>query len=213
MNVLGLIQLVDAPSAGDGYPFCFGIERRAACGALSRPTDVLNLAQRLLALFIGPCDGIAAGCAFRAARSSEFQSLGELCRTLSTASPPAMRLASLHTGRRLWELSRRWDWTRAVHHQFDPMADAVDLHHAVAFGSLVSETTANPVRAVAACLLQAARGIINTAVAAAGFDDAIGRQLLCDVQPAITDIARQYADCSPRDIAALGAEAEICNGF
>ncbi|NNM86016.1 MAG: hypothetical protein HKL96_09720 [Phycisphaerales bacterium] len=213
MNVLGLVQLVDAPSAGGGYPFCFGIERRAACGDLSRPSDVLNLVQRLLKLFIGPCDGIAAGCAFRAARSSEFQGLGELCQKLSAASPPAMSLASLHMGRRLWELSRRWDWSHPVHDQLDPMAACVDLHHAVAFGSLVSETTANPVRAVAACLLQAARGIINTAVAAASFDDSIGRQLLWEVQPAISDIARQYAECSPHDIATLATDTELSNGF
>ena len=51
--------------------------------------------------------------------------------------------------RALWGMSRTWEWASGIHQQVDPIANETDLHHAVAFGALVSEATNNQVRAIA----------------------------------------------------------------
>jgi urease accessory protein UreF len=114
-----------------------------------------------------------------------------------------MRMASLHMGQRLWGISRDWDWAAGIHQQLDGIAGKTELHHAVAFGTLVSETTSSQIRAIATYLFNAARGIILSAINAIPLDELTGQQVLASVQPAITQLAAACADKSPADILVL----------
>jgi urease accessory protein len=206
MNVLGLVQLTQAAQPAGGYGYSFGIEQMAKAGRLTSPDQLTTLVKGVLLASIGPADGIASGIAFSAARSGDFDQLPEVCADMSSDSVPvSMRLASLQMGQRLWGLSRGWDWASGVHQQFDDLATRTDLHHAVAFGTLVSETTSSQIRAIATYLLNTARGIILAAVRAIPLDEVTGQRVLSSVQPTISDLAAACADKSPGDIVALGA--------
>jgi urease accessory protein len=205
MNVLGLVQLTQTAQPAGGYSYSFGIEELARAGRITSPDQLGALVRGVLLTSIGPADGVASGIAFRAARSGAYDRLPELCSIMSSDRVPVpMRLASLQMGQRLWGLSRGWDWATGVHQQFDEMATHTDLHHAVAFGTLVSETTSSQVRAIATYLLNTARSIILAAVRAIPLDEVIGQRVLSSVQPTITDLAAACADKSPDDIVALG---------
>ena len=90
-----------------------------------------------------------------------------------------------------------------MHGQVDSLALPTDLHHAMAFGALVSETTAQEVRAIAMCLFSAAKAIIRAAVTAIPLDEAVILKLLSRLQPEIADMAYHYAACRPETIHAL----------
>jgi urease accessory protein UreF len=208
VNVHGLVQLSSLHDTSYGYSF--GIEKMARNGRLSNPDQLALLVKGVLLASIGPADGVASGVAFRAARTGDFEQLPELCSVMSSDRVPAtLRLASLHMGQRLWGLSRAWDWAAAIHQQLDPLAQKTDLHHAVAFGALVSETTSNQVRAIATYLFNIARGIVTAAVHAASeappprLDEAAGQRVLSDMQPTITQLAAACADRQPTDILAI----------
>lgn len=204
MNVLGLVQLTQAAQPAGGYSYSFGIEQMARTGRLTSPDQLATLVKGVLLASIGPADGVASGIAFRAARAGAFDRLPPVCSVLSSNRVPVpMRLASLQMGQRLWGLSRTWDWASGVHQQFDELASHTDLHHAVAFGALVSETTTSQVRAIATYLLNTARSIILAAVHAIPLDEVVGQRVLSSVQPTITDLAAACADKSPDDIVAL----------
>ncbi len=104
-------------------------------------------------------------------------------------------------GRRLWGISRGWDWASGVHQQFDGVAEKIELHHAVAFGALVSETTSSQVRGIATYLFQIARNIVLAAVRAIPLDEITGQRLLSEMQPPIAQLAASCADRSTDDIA------------
>jgi urease accessory protein UreF len=117
--------------------------------------------------------------------------------------PPDMRLASLQMGQRLWIMSRAWDWAASVHEQLDGLTQRNDLHHAVAFGLLVSETTSSQVRAIATYLYNAARNIVQAAVRLIPLDEATGMRVLSDVQERIAQLAARCADKEAADIGAV----------
>jgi urease accessory protein UreF len=112
-----------------------------------------------------------------------------------------MQLASLQMGQRLWVMSRGWDWAGGVHQQLDGMAQRNDLHHAVAFGLLVSETTSSQVRAIATYLYNTAKNIVLAAVHAIPLEESAGLQVLSGVQGRIAELAAQCADKQTVDIA------------
>ncbi len=201
MNLLGLVQLVDTSGAGVGYQDCLSIEMLARRGLLCTGQQVLNLVESALRAVIGPTQGIAAGIAFRAARLGDPALVPAVSQVLSSNQlPESLRLASLQMGTRLWEISRRWNWTQPVHEQFDPVMPQAGVHGGVAFGTLVSETTAHEVRAVAACLLQAAQGIIQAAVWAIPLEDSMNHRLLAQAQPMISRLAADFAQHTLPDI-------------
>jgi urease accessory protein len=201
---MGLVQLTQSAQPAGGYGYTFGIEQMARAGRLTSPDQLTSLVNGVLVASIGPADGVASGIAFRAARRGDFDRLPEVCAAMSSDRlPVSMRLASLQMGQRLWGLSRSWDWATGVHQQFDDLARRTDLHHAVAFGTLVSETTSSQVRAIATYLLNTARSIILAAVRAIPLDEATGQRVLSSVQPTITSLAGACADKSPEDIAAI----------
>ncbi len=201
MNLLGLVQLVDTMGPGTGYQDCLSIEALARQGLLRTGQQVLNLVDASLQALIGPTQGIAAGIAFRAARLGDPALVPAVSQVLSGDQfPQSFRFASLQMGTRLWEISRRWNWTQPVHEQFDPLMPQAGVHEGVAFGALVSETTAHEVRAVAACLLQAARGIIEAAVRAIPLEEAMNHRLLAQAQPLISRMAADFAQHNLPDI-------------
>ena len=214
MNVLGLVQLTQAAQPAGGYAYSFGVEQLAASGHLKTPDQVSSLVQQLLLTAIAPADGIASGIAFRAARHGNIDQLPDLCNLLSSNRlPTPMRLASLQMGQRLWGLSRTWDWASPVHQQFDDLATRTDLHHAVAFGTLVSETTSSQLRAIATCLLNTAKSIIMTAIRAIPLDEATGEKILSALHPTIAQLATTCADKSPTDIPPLNTHPDDTDPF
>jgi urease accessory protein len=205
VNLFGLVQLCQAAPPAGGYGHSFGIEQLARAGRLTSPDQLASLVKGVLLSSIGPADGVATGVAFRAARAGAFDRLPPLCAVLSSDRVPTpMRLASVQMGQRLWGLSRGWEWACGIHQQLDELADATDLHHAVAFGALVSETTTSQVRAIATCLLNTARGMVMAAVRAIPLDEVVGQRVLSDVQPTITELAAACADKDADAIVALG---------
>ncbi len=148
---------------------------------------------------LGPTEGIAAGIAFRAARSGSLEILPQVGLALDQM-PAAARRASVQTGEYLWGLSRRWPWTVPIHQQVDPLTPRTDLHHAIAFGTLASETTSSQLRAIATCLFNTARNIIMAACHAIPLPESEGQRVLAGIQPAITTLATQYADRSAAEI-------------
>ena len=207
MNVLGLVQLCAAAQPAGGYSYSFGIEQMVRAGRLRSPEQLAALVRQVLVAAIGPADGVASGIAFRAARHGAFEALPEVCSAMSSHRVPVeMRLASLQMGQRLWGLSRGWQWASGVHEQLDPLAQRSELHHAVAFGALVSETTSSQIRAIASYLLNTARSLILAAVHAIPLDEMTGQRVLSSVQPTITELASACVDKEAEDIAAFGGE-------
>lgn len=201
MNVFGLVQLCDSAQPVGGYSHSFGIEQMARQGRLRSAEDLLRVVRSLLLAAIAPADGIASGIAFRAARKGNLADIPAVCAAMSSERLPVeMRLASLQMGSRLWSVSRTWPWAEPVHQQLDDLALRTDLHHAVAFGALVSETTSSQIRAIATYLFNTAKGIILAAVDAIPLDESLGQHVLSDVQPIIAELAAACADKGPGDI-------------
>jgi urease accessory protein len=200
-----MVQLCEVAQAGGGYGYSFGIEELARRGRLRSPEQLTTMIRGVLLASVGPADGVASGIVFRAARQGSFEELADVSAAMSSDRVPVgMRLASLQMGERLWGLSRDWDWARGIHQELDGLAGESRMHHAVAFGALVSETTSSQVRAIATYLLNVARGMILTAVRMIPLDEITGQRILASVQPTITELAAACADKQPEDIAALG---------
>jgi urease accessory protein len=205
MNLLGLVQLCESAPPG-GYSYSLGIEQMARAGTLTSADQLVNLVKGVLHASIGPADGVASGIAFRAARQGNFDRLPAVCAAMSSDRVPmSMRLASLQMGQHLWGISRGWDWASGLHQQLDGLAAGADMHHAVAFGTLVSETTSSQLRAIATYLFNTARSIVLAAVRTIPLDETTGQRVLSSVQPAITELAAACVDKEPTDILALAA--------
>jgi urease accessory protein UreF len=197
LNVLGLVQLCQSTGPGS---YTFGIERLTRGRPIS-PEELTELIKALLLHDVAPTDGVASGIAFRAARHGEYEQLPSICDALNTSHlPDPVRLESIQTGQRLWGISRSWDWATSVHDQLDPLAERTHLHHAVAFGALVSETTSSEARAIATYLFSTARGIVLTAIRAIPLDEAAGQRVLSEVQSAIAEMAGRFVERRPTDI-------------
>ncbi len=204
MNLLGFVQLAEAIPPFGGYSYCFGIETMAQRHELSTAQQLQTLLKVVLHAAIGPADGVASGISFRGARAGDLSEIPDVCHVMSSDRLPLeMRLASLQMGRRLWEKSRQWEWAQCVHEQLDPLASKNDLHHAVAFGALISEATSSEVRAIAAYLFNIAKSMLTAAVQTIPLDEATGQRLLSEVQPTIAELATQCAAKHARDIVAL----------
>jgi urease accessory protein len=201
MNVLGLVQLCGTAGPLDGYREFLELERSARSGALRSSDDLREFVGTALRAGIGPADGVASGIAFRAARQGSIEALPAVCAALSSERIPAeKRWASVQMGHRLWTQSRAWPWTEAVHQQLDELALRNDLHHAVAFGALVSETTSSQIRAIATYLFNMAKTLVTAGVRLIPLDEAAGQQVLSSVQGEIAALAAGYADKEPEDI-------------
>ncbi len=203
MNLAGMLQLVAPSTAESGYATYF---TRLESDWITSPHSLDMVRGGMTAILknvIGPSEGIAAGIAFRAARAGDIAPFRELMQLLSTKKLPTdLCAASLRTGTALWEQSRRWEWTSAVHAQLDPLTLPA-VHHAAAFGALVSETTANEIRAVATYLYRAAQLLIRDAATGLQLDDTNVQHLLCDCQEQITVLAQRFTGCTPADIATI----------
>jgi urease accessory protein UreF len=202
------MQLVDSAPAAGGYATCFQVHALARRGILRSEKQIIQLVDASLQSSIGPSDGVAVGWAFKAARQGDLAELPQLAAQMSGSDVAAdIRAASLEMGAHLWELSRRWDWAQAMHGQVDAIPAPFGQYHAMAFGTLVSETTAQEIRAIALCLFSAAKAIIRAAVMAIPLDESVVLKLLSGLQPEIADLAHQYAACRPETIhAAPSAE-------
>jgi urease accessory protein len=201
VNVFGLVQLCEAAQPAGGYSHSFGVEQLVRSGSLRSARQLQKLVTGVLEDAIGPADGVASGIAFRAARGGAFERIPEVCAVMSSPRmPEEMRLASLQMGERLWVMSRGWNWAASVHDQLDELARRNDLHHAVAFGILVSETTSNQVRAIATYLYNTAKNIVLAAVHGIPLAESEGMRVLSDVQPRIAELAAACADKEPADI-------------
>ena len=201
MNVLGLVQLCEVAHPLGGYSHSLGIDALAKGGGIRSPEQLCVVVNEALHSAVGPLDGIASGIAFRASRQGDFGAIGPVCEALSSQRMlPDMRIASVQMGQRLWALSRRWEWAGVVHEQLDEFAARRELHHAVAFGVLVAETTSNQVRAIATDLFNIARGLIETAVRVVPLPEVEGQRVLATVQPTIAELATRYVDKHPADI-------------
>jgi urease accessory protein len=202
MNVMGLVQLCEAAQPAGGYGHSLGIEGMVRGGRLRSPDELESVVTRLLDDAIGPADGIASGIAFRAARGGAFERISEVCAVMSSPRlPPSMQLASLQMGQRLWIMSRGWQWAASVHEQLDELAGANDLHHAVAFGLLVSETTSSQLRAIATYLYNAAKNMVLGAAREIPLEETTGMRVLSSMQSRIAELAAKYADKDTGDIA------------
>ncbi len=195
MNMLSMVQLMDvAPPQSGGYADCFRVETLIAKGALKQPTEFKHLLVQALKLAIGPLDGFAAGAVFDASRHGDFSALPALVDTLCTANTPlSLQQASLSTGEYIWEVSRRWPWAAAIHDQLDGVTEQTGHFHAVAFGALISDATAQKARAVAACLMTATKSLVLCAAKYLPMDLNQSQRLLNDVQPTITQLAIEYS--------------------
>jgi urease accessory protein len=208
VNVLGLVQLCQSAPPG-GYGYSFGIEQMARAGKITSADQLTHLLPGVLMASIGPADGVASGIAFRAARQGAFDMLPSVSNAMSSDRVPrSMQLASLQMGQHLWGVSRGWGWATGVHQQLDDLATHTDMHHAVAFGTLVSETTSSQLRAIATYLFNTARSIVLAAIHAIPLDEEVGQRVLSSVQPTITELAAACVDKDPRDIVALGGGAQ-----
>lgn len=197
---MGLIQLCAYPEPLD-YSQSVGVQALVRAGRVKSSRQLEDLVLKVLESRIAPADGIASGIAFRAARAGALDQWPEISAALSSGRLPAeMRAASVHMGRHLWGVSRGWEWAAGVHQQLDPVAEGIDLHHAVAFGALVSETTSNQIRAIATYLFQTARSIVLAAIRAIPLDEITGQRVLSDMQPQIAHLAATCADRTPADI-------------
>ena len=199
MNVAGLVQLCQSSHPAN-YFHPLGID--SAVASAHTPCSPDQLSSMLISILqnsLAPTDGIAAGIAFRAARVGSLETLPALSHSLSRL-PPSTRAASLQMGQHLWGISRRWPWALPVHQQVDPLTSSTDLHHALAFGTLASETTSSQLRAIATCLFNTARNIVLAACRAIPLPESAGQKVLSDLQPAITELA---ARCADRDVSEI----------
>jgi urease accessory protein len=213
VNVLGFVQLTQATPPFGGYSYSFGIEGMAQRKELTNAQQLLALLKGALHAAIGPADGVASGISYRAARQGDLSEILEVCHVMSSDRLPLeMRLASLQMGRHLWELSRQWDWAQSVHEQLDPMARKNDLHHAVAFGALISEATSSQARAIAAYLFNTVKSMVMDAIRTIPLDEATGQRLLGEVQPTIAELASQCVDKHAGDIVALRSGGSVPGG-
>lgn len=189
MNILGLVQLCDAAQPAGGYGETFGIDR------LTHPDQLASVVENMLESAIAPADGVASGIAYRAARAGTLVTIPELCSVMSSPKvPEEKRRASVQMGQRLWGLSRGWQWAASMHEQLDGVLQSNELHHAVAFGTLVSETTSSQTRAIATYLLNVARNLVMAAVRAIPLDEMEGQRILARVQPRISELAVRCVD-------------------
>ena len=188
MNVAGLVQLCQFEHPANYF---HAIEPAAA--PPRSPEELAAFVTTVLRDTLGPADGIAAGIAFRAARAGSLDILPEVGLALAQR-PVAPRLASVKTGEYLWGISRTWPWTRQIHEQVDPLASRTQLHHAMAFGALASETTSSQLRAIATCLFNTARNIILAACRVIPLPESEGERVLAGIGPEITELAGRYAD-------------------
>jgi urease accessory protein len=201
MNVMGLVQLCQAAQPVGGYGYSFGIEGMAARGEIRSAEQLVPLVKTALSAAIGPADGVASGIAYRAARHGAIECLPELGAVMSSPRVPLeMQRASLQMGERLWTISRGWDWAASTHEQLDHIVTRNGLHHAIAFGALVSEATSSQVRAIATYLLNVARNIVFGAVRAVPLDERDGERVLASVGPTIAELAARCADKEAADI-------------
>jgi urease accessory protein UreF len=201
MNVLGLVQLCESVGPMGGYREFLELERSARMGAIRSGDDLREFVGTALRAGIGPADGVASGIAFRAARNGSIEPLPAVCAALSSERVPAeKRWASVQMGHHLWAQSRAWGWTEGVHQQLDALALRNDLHHAVAFGALVSETTSSQIRAIATYLFNMAKTLVMAGVRLIPLDEAAGQQVLSSVQGEIATLAAGYVDKGPGDI-------------
>jgi urease accessory protein UreF len=193
MNVAGIVQLCQFE-----HPASYFHALESAAPPRS-PEQLASFVTTMLCDSLGPADGIAAGIAFRAARAGSLDVLPEVALALAQR-PEAPRRASLQTGQYLWGLSRAWPWARQIHEQVDPLTPKTELHHAIAFGTLASETTSSQLRAIAACLFNTARNIILAACRAIPLPESEGHRVLAGIGPEITTLAARYADRNAGDI-------------
>ena len=196
-----MVQLCEVAQPVGGYVDFLRVEELARTGRLSRPEQLVEFLLRALRSAIAPADGVASGVAFRAARAGQLGEIPAACAALSSEKMPRdIRLGSVLMGQHLWALSRRWEWAGPVHNQLDDLELLAEMHHAVAFGTLVSETTSSQVRAIAAYLFNTARAIVAAAVSAIPLDPTEGQRVLSRVQPEIAELAARCADRRPGDI-------------
>jgi urease accessory protein UreF len=207
MNVLGLVQLTQFSAAGaEGY--YLGAQKMLGRHEVHGQEELILFVHGALETAVGPSDAIASGIAFRVARGGDLGEIPAICDVLAKESlPQEMRLASLQIGRRLWETSRQWQWAGAVHEQLDSLVPPAQLHHAVAFGALVSEATNSQIRAIATYLFHVARGIVLAAVRLIPLDEHIAPRVLSAVQPRIAQLAAACADKGLSDITPRNPDA------
>jgi urease accessory protein UreF len=194
MNVAGLVQLCQFE-----HPASYFSALESGATPPRSPEELASFVTSMLKDTLGPTEGIAAGIAFRAARGGSLEVLPQVARALDHMPTPKRR-ASVQTGEYLWGLSRRWPWTTPIHQQVDPLTPLTDLHHAIAFGTLASETTSSQLRAIATCLFNTARNIILAACRAIPLPESEGERLLAGIGPEITTLAARYADRHAADI-------------
>jgi len=194
LNMLSMVQLMAIAPQSGAYADCFQVERLIAEGAIRRPAQMENLLVKALKYAIGPLDGFAAGAVFDASRQGNFESLPALVDELCTADTPlGLRQASLNTGEYVWEFSRRWPWAEIIHSQLDGVTEQTGHYHAVAFGALISDATAQKARAVAACLMTAAKSLVLCAAKYLPMDLTQAQRVLNVVQPTIAQLALEYS--------------------
>lgn len=207
LNILSMIQLMDIAPPSGGYADCFRIESLIAAGRIQQPADVETLLVRVLKYAIGPLDGVATGEVFNASRNGDFASLPALVQALCVADTPlSLQQASLSSGEYIWEVSRRWPWARTIHQQLDGVTEKTGHFHAVAFGALISDATAQKARAIAACLMTAAKSLVFCAAKYLPMELNESQQVLNDVQPTIAQLAIEYSQ--PNAAAPLPSKPE-----
>lgn len=194
MNVLGLVQLAQATQAFGGYSHALAIEQRVARGELATAEQLRAFVEEVLQAEVGSAEGVASGIAFRAVRCGALEDVPRLCDALSSSRVPLeTRLASVQMGERLWALSRGWGWAEPVHEQLGGVARGHEMHHAVVYGALVSETTSSQVRGIAACLLDIARNLVAAAERCMPLDAVECQHVLQGVQGCVAVLAGRYA--------------------
>ncbi len=203
MNLSGLLQLVEPSAAESGYRTYFLHFADERPSAMHSPDEFGAILFYILSDVIGPSEGVAAGIAFRAARSGDTAPFQELMQVLSREKLPAdLCSTSLRTGTALWQQSRRWNWTAGIHEQFDPISTPW-VHHAPAFGALVSETTANEIRAIATYLFRTAKLLLCAAPSEIKPDDSTAQHILSQCQESITVLAQRFSGGNASSIAAV----------
>jgi urease accessory protein UreF len=207
-----MVQLMDIAPESGGYTDCFQIENLIASDRLRHPAELERLLITALKHGIGPLDGFAAGAVFDASRHGDFARLPALVEAMCRSEAPlSLQQASLATGEYIWEVSRRWPWAQTIHQQLDGVTRQTGHFHAVAFGALISDATAQKARAVAACLMAAAKSLVFCAAKYLPMDLNQSQRVLNDVQPTITQLAIEYtqpdaAALPPREPTAIIAE-------
>lgn len=194
MNIQFMMQLLESTPQTGGYEECFHLEDLIISGALSSAAQVEHFVRCALQNAVGPLDGFAAGAIFEVSRRGDYASLPQVVDQLcNTQAPDNLRRASLSTGERIWEASRRWAWTESIHDQLDELTECTGHFHAVAFGALISDATVQRSRAIAACLLSVAHSLVLSAARYLPMEPAVSQHILNHIQPAISDLALSYS--------------------